>query len=123
TTRHLEVHHLEHWRDGGPTDLANLLGLCPFHHDGHHRGEFTITGDPTRPDGLTFETRTGLLIGPPPPPPPPTRRPSQLTLVTDTSADTDVATERARPPARLGRHYPAPTGGPLHLHLVDFTPT
>ncbi|MGO4596121.1 DUF222 domain-containing protein [Terrabacter sp. 2RAF25] len=51
TTRHLEVHHLTHWRDGGPTDLANLLGLCPFHHDGHHRGEFTITGDPTRATG------------------------------------------------------------------------
>ena len=45
TTRNLEIHHLQHWRDGGPTDTTNLLGLCPFHHDGHHRGEFTITGD------------------------------------------------------------------------------
>ena len=67
-TAHLEIHHLVHWREGGPTDLANLLGLCPFHHDGHHRGEFTITGDPTRPDGLVFHTRHGLLIGPPRPP-------------------------------------------------------
>ena len=49
STRNLEIHHLLHWRDGGPTDDTNLLGLCPFHHDGHHRGEFTITGDPSPP--------------------------------------------------------------------------
>ena len=40
----VEIHHLRHWRDGGTTDVWNLLSLCPFHHDGHHRGEFTITG-------------------------------------------------------------------------------
>ena len=33
------------------------------------------------------------------------------------------APDRRRPPARLGRRYPAPSGGTLHLHLVDFTPT
>ena len=107
TTGHLEIHHLTHWRDGGPTDLANLLALCPFHHDGHHRGELTITGDPTRPDGLTFTTRHGLHIGPPPPPPRPRPRPSR----------------EPRPRPRLGRRYPAPTGDTLHLHLVDLTPT
>src|SRR6478752_7545291 len=52
STHHLEIHHLQHWRDGGPTDTSNLLALCTFHHDGHHRGEFTLTGDPTHPDGL-----------------------------------------------------------------------
>ncbi|WP_020141892.1 HNH endonuclease signature motif containing protein [Terracoccus sp. 273MFTsu3.1] len=118
STHHLEIHHLTHWRDGGPTDTPNLLALCPFHHDGHHRGEFTITGDPTRPDGLTFHTDTGLLIGPPQKPP--TRKPSppHLVLAPDTGQP-----GRSRPPARLGRRYPAPTGGTLHLHLVDFTPT
>ena len=35
---HLEVHHVVHWADGGRTDLDNLAGLCPFHHDEHHRG-------------------------------------------------------------------------------------
>src|SRR6478609_849593 len=65
STHHLEIHHLRHWRDGGPTDTSNLLALCTFHPDGHHRGEFTLTGDPTHPDGLTFHTDTGLLIGPP----------------------------------------------------------
>ncbi|WP_255358540.1 HNH endonuclease signature motif containing protein, partial [Terrabacter sp. Root181] len=113
TTRNLEIHHLQHWRDGGPTDTTNLLGLCPFHHDGHHRGEFTITGDPTRPDGLTFHTDTGLLIGPP-------HRPPRLTLAQDPDPK---QRDRRRPPARLGRRYPAPSGGPLHLHLVDLPPT
>ncbi|GAA1981598.1 hypothetical protein GCM10009817_23530 [Terrabacter lapilli] len=118
-TVHLEVHHLTHWRDGGPTDVTNLLALCPFHHDGHHRGEFAITGDPTRPDGLAFTTHTGLHIGPPQPPPPAT-----LAAITDATTEPDPPPHsRGRPPARLGRSYPAPSGGPLHLHLVDFTPT
>jgi len=105
-----------HWRDGGATDLDNLLGLCTFHHDGHHRGEFTINGDPTRPDGLTFLTQYGLLIGPPQPPPTPVPAIKAV-------PDSDPADERHRPRSRLGRSYPAPTGAPLHLHLVDFTPT
>ena len=33
----------------GPTGAGrtwrNLVGLCPFHHDAHHRGEFSIGGD------------------------------------------------------------------------------
>ncbi|MEX2133078.1 MAG: DUF222 domain-containing protein, partial [Acidimicrobiia bacterium] len=28
----LQVHHLEHWADGGPTNLDNLITLCGFHH-------------------------------------------------------------------------------------------
>jgi HNH endonuclease len=27
-----EGHHLRHWLDGGPTDLANLALLCRAHH-------------------------------------------------------------------------------------------
>ena len=26
------AHHVHHWRDGGPTDLDNLQGLCGTHH-------------------------------------------------------------------------------------------
>ncbi|WP_020142137.1 HNH endonuclease signature motif containing protein [Terracoccus sp. 273MFTsu3.1] len=121
STHHLEIHHLTHWRDGGPTDTGNLLALCPFHHDGHHRGELTITGDPTRPDGLTFHTDTGLLIGPPQRPP---RQAPRLAPAPDPDEQKPPEQpDRRRPPARLGRRYPAATGGTLHLHLVDFTPT
>jgi hypothetical protein len=62
----LEVHHVVHWADGGGTDLDNLVGLCPFHHDEHHRGEFSITGDANRPGGLGFATRGGCMIRPGP---------------------------------------------------------
>ncbi|MEE2853458.1 MAG: DUF222 domain-containing protein, partial [Actinomycetota bacterium] len=43
-TRGLHAHHLRHWEDGGPTELANLVLLCPYHHRLHHRGVITITG-------------------------------------------------------------------------------
>ena len=126
STAFVEVHHLLHWRDGGPTELANLLSLCPNHHDGHHRGEYTITGDPTRPDGLSFETRSGLLIGP-------ARRraaPGEtsgdgVTGGSPASVHTAAGRKQRRSPPRprLGRRYRAPTGGTLHLPLVDFTPS
>ena len=43
-TRGLHAHHITHWEDGGPTDLPNLILLCPYHHRAHHRGTITITG-------------------------------------------------------------------------------
>ena len=58
--RHLDVHHLVHWADGGPTDLANLVSLCPRHHRLHHHGRLRITGDPCEPDGLTFTDHRGV---------------------------------------------------------------
>jgi len=66
TTRHLECHHLVHWADGGPTDTFNLACLCPFHHDTHHDGDFTVKGDANNPAGLTFTTRNGFPIHPGP---------------------------------------------------------
>jgi hypothetical protein len=32
STRNLHAHHVWHWADGGPTDLANLVLLCARHH-------------------------------------------------------------------------------------------
>lgn len=38
-----ESHHVVHWKDGGATDVSNLVLLCSrCHHDLHH-GDFTIT--------------------------------------------------------------------------------
>ncbi|NIH94598.1 hypothetical protein FHU31_001554 [Mycolicibacterium fluoranthenivorans] len=47
-TRGLHAHHLQHWEDGGPTELSNLVLLCPFHHRLHHRGGLTLTGPADR---------------------------------------------------------------------------
>ena len=47
-TRGLHAHHLHHWEDGGPTELFNLVLLCPFHHRLHHSGGITLTGPADR---------------------------------------------------------------------------
>jgi hypothetical protein len=72
-TRGLHAHHLRHWEDGGPTELANLVLLCPYHHRLHHRGMITITGPA---DALTVIDDAGRALSPgslarPPTTPPP----------------------------------------------------
>jgi hypothetical protein len=42
----LHTHHIEHWVDGGATDLANLVLLCGYHHRLVHEGGWTVEGDP-----------------------------------------------------------------------------
>ncbi len=50
-------HHILHWADGGPTDLANLALLCHHHHKAMHEGGWSMARAPdgnlafTRPDG------------------------------------------------------------------------
>lgn len=41
-TRHLHAHHVRHWADGGPTDLANLVLVCGFHHRFVHAADWHI---------------------------------------------------------------------------------
>ena len=62
-TRGLHAHHIRHWEDGGPTELANLVLVCPFHHRAHHRGLITITGpaddlEVTDTEGRRLSTRS-----------------------------------------------------------------
>ncbi len=77
---HLEVHHILEWIRNGRTDLDNLCALCPKHHDGYHRNEFSMSGNPNIAGDLTFydargrpipnAARPNLPNGPPPAPPP-----------------------------------------------------
>jgi Domain of unknown function (DUF222)/HNH endonuclease len=72
-TRGLHAHHIRHWEDGGPTELANLVLVCPYHHRLHHRGVITITGPPTDltvTDSCGRALRAGSLARPPNLPPP-----------------------------------------------------
>ncbi|WP_112650165.1 HNH endonuclease signature motif containing protein [Mycobacterium xenopi] len=72
-TRGLHAHHIIHWEDGGPTELSNLVLVCPYHHRLHHRGEITITGPAdnlvvTDSDGRPL---SGASLARPPKRPPP----------------------------------------------------
>jgi hypothetical protein len=72
-TRGLHAHHIRHWEDGGPTELANLALLCPYHHRLHHSGGITITGpadDLIVVDSSGRQLRSGSLARPPNRPPP-----------------------------------------------------
>jgi hypothetical protein len=72
-TRGLHAHHIRHWEDGGPTELANLVLVCPYHHRLNHRGVITITGpavDLTVSDGSGRPLSAGSLARPPNLPPP-----------------------------------------------------
>ena len=67
-TRGLHAHHIRHWEDGGPTELANLVLVCPYHHRAHHRGVITITGpaeDLTVTDSCGRPLSAGSLARPP----------------------------------------------------------
>ena len=44
----IEVHHIWHWEDDGPTDTDNLLCLCKAHHRQHHLKLLGIAGNADR---------------------------------------------------------------------------
>jgi hypothetical protein len=72
-TRGLHAHHIQHWEDGGLTELDNLVLVCPHHHRAHHRGVITITGPAQHLVVTDHQGRTlkaGSLARPPTTPPP-----------------------------------------------------
>ena len=111
TSTHVECHHLIPWADGGPTDTPNLAGLCPFHHDAHHNGDFTISGNADNPDGLTFTSRGGFPIRPGP-------TFTTPTVITPTATRPTVSTATDRPPPTTT--YRGPSGDKLSLRWVTF---
>ncbi len=102
TTTFVEIHHLNAWADGGPTDEHNQISLCTIHHDGIDRGDYTITGNPTHPDGLTVVNRYGLPIRPPQP--------------QDTAPPPD-----GDPPIPAHTYHP-PSGDPIHWTDLELLP-
>jgi len=72
-TRGLHAHHIRHWEDGGPTELSNLVLVCPHHHRLHHRGMITIAGPADHlvvTDEAGKPLSAGSLARPPTQPPP-----------------------------------------------------
>ena len=41
-----DAHHLQHWVDGGPTNLTNLALFCRAHHRTVHEGGRQLTRGP-----------------------------------------------------------------------------
>jgi hypothetical protein len=37
-----QIHHIEYWETGGPTDLDNMVPLCSRHHHAAHEGGWTL---------------------------------------------------------------------------------
>ena len=62
-----DAHHIDHWIDGGPTDLDNLTLLCSRHHHLLHEGGWLVRSD--RSGELVFTNRAGVILADP------TRRP------------------------------------------------
>lgn len=62
--RWVHIHHKKHWAHGGPTDLDNLVTLCPFHHRLIHDEGWSLNGNPNvaitwiRPDGSEFTPKS-----------------------------------------------------------------
>jgi hypothetical protein len=68
TSRRCDAHHVEHWLDGGPTSLDNLVLLCRRHHRSVHEGLVDVR---LLADGsLTFICPDGRVLRPAPNPPP-----------------------------------------------------
>jgi hypothetical protein len=43
-----QLHHIRHWKHGGPTDLSNLIPLCNYHHHRSHEQHWQHTLHPDR---------------------------------------------------------------------------
>ena len=60
------AHHLQHWIDGGPTSLANMILLCGHHHRLIDSSPWKI--NTTSPGQFDFEPPPGRQRSPRPPP-------------------------------------------------------
>ncbi|MBZ5738026.1 HNH endonuclease [Nocardioides mangrovi] len=54
-TNGLHAHHLIEWAKGGPTDLANAVGLCHWHHMRAHDNAYGMSRGPN--GSVTFHRR------------------------------------------------------------------
>jgi Domain of unknown function (DUF222)/HNH endonuclease len=96
--RFLDGHHIEHWADGGATDLDNLVHLCGHHHRLLHEGGYRITRGPG--GALRFHRRDGRAIPDCPGRPrgraamlPGTRRPDACVPLSHDRLDLELAVE------------------------------
>jgi len=51
-SRHLHIHHMHHWADGGATSVDNGVCLCSHHHTLVHEGGYKIEAVAQDKDGV-----------------------------------------------------------------------
>jgi len=59
------LHHVVWWRNGGHTDLSNLLPVCQHHHSQLHNGGWLVELGPHRELTITVPNGQVLRTGPP----------------------------------------------------------
>ena len=59
------VHHVKYFRNGGRTDIANLLPLCSKHHHLAHEGGWRFSLDAERNLTIIRPDSTRMTTGPP----------------------------------------------------------
>ena len=97
--RFLDSHHIEHWADGGPTNLDNLLQLCGHHHRLLHEGGYRIASGPGgrllfhRRDGRPIPECPGRTRGGPPARLAATRRPDACAPIGRDRMDLELAVD------------------------------
>jgi hypothetical protein len=60
-----KLHHIIWWRNGGRTDLENLIPLCEIHHQKIHHNGWTISRGPNRELTVTLPDGQVMTTGPP----------------------------------------------------------
>jgi hypothetical protein len=88
-SRRVDLHHIQHWVNGGRTDLDNLISLCPYHHKVVHDRGYLIAASP--PGGFAFYRPDGTPLPSCPPVPGPDGSISQ-------AHDADITPDTIIPP-------------------------
>ena len=67
SAKRCDAHHIDHWMDGGPTSLDNLVLLCRRHPRVVHEGGFTLRWRPDRTIAFFDPSGSELRVVPPQP--------------------------------------------------------
>jgi Domain of unknown function (DUF222)/HNH endonuclease len=70
-SRRVDLHHIQHWINGGRTDLDNLISLCAYHHKLVHDRGYLIAASPPGGGAFAFYRPDGSPLPPSPPLPEP----------------------------------------------------
>ena len=90
-SRRTDLHHIQHWVNGGRTDLDNLISLCPWHHKVVHDRGYTIAAPPPA-------AQTSRSTAPTARPCRPARRCPSRTARSSEAHDADITPDTIIPP-------------------------